>query len=138
MKKRVAVILATVALLLGLVATPAHAGWTWCLAFSSQICMAEHTNGNGARVIDWGPVGACQPLGGFWNDRISSIKNTFPSNLEAVAIFWHDAGCDSWYNVLSQGETRNLGWFDNDEFSSFCIGAEDLAPPGCGQYTRDG
>lgn len=136
---RIAVVL-VVMLGFGAAASPAYAGWSWCLEFSSQICMAEHNDGNGARVVDWGPVGACQPLGGFWNDRISSVKNTFPSYMShAKVMFWFEAGCDGTHYTFRPGNGgQNLPWLANDEFSSFCIGPDDFAPPGCGQYVNDG
>lgn len=138
MKRRLMAGLTAVLVAVGLsfaIASPAHASFTWCLAFSSQICMAEHHDGNGARVADSGPIGACQPLGGFWNDRISSIKNTFPVSLDVVVVFWHDAGCDSiWHNTLRSGDTRNLDWIHNDEFSSFCIGSDSRYGSGCFRF----
>ena len=139
MKRRIVSGLAAILVAVGLsfaIASPAHASFTWCLAFSSQICMAEHHDGNGARVTDNGPIGACQPLGGFWNDRISSIKNTF-SNSAGKVMFWFDANCDGIHYTFNAGTTNNLPWLPNDEFSSFCVGPDDFAPPGCGQYTRD-
>lgn len=139
MKRRVGPVLASILLGVAMavvVATPAQASWTWCTPLSSQICMAEHEDGNGARVADWGPIGACQPLGGFWNDRISSVRNTF-QHPDGKVMFWFDAGCDGPHYTYGPGAQRDVGWFGNDEFSSFCIGPDYFAPPGCGQYTRD-
>lgn len=122
MIKRVATVISVAALALFLGARPASASWSgWCVGFGI-VCMAEHTNGDGAHFTDSGPVGSCQSMPSGWNDRISSVNNHFQTS-GGYVTFWWDGGCNGWRQSYGPLATvNNVGSFHNDEWSSFCIG----------------
>lgn len=137
MIKRIGAVAAAAMLALLLAAAPANASWSgWCVGFGI-VCFAENINGAGAHFTDSGPVGACQPMPSGWNDRISSVKNNFQSSGGQVT-FWWDGGCNGWRQTYGPLTTvNNVGSFNNDEWSSYCIGPagqNDSGPNSCRQW----
>lgn len=133
----VAVVAAVVALAFTQVATsaPAAADFAWCTG-TGKVCVASDSNGNGMRATIGWPIGECGNLSSTWNDKISSIANKFTSS-GGIMTFWHDANCNGWQSTTSPGVTENyVGWFDNDEFTSGCLGPTNSSTTGCGRYTH--
>lgn len=124
MKRRLLALATAVMMIVGLAAVPAFASWSWCVGFGI-VCMAEDTYGNGSHFSDYGPVGACQSMPSGWNDRISSVNNHFQSS-GGYITFWWDSSCNG--NRQSYGPlatVNDVGWFNNDEWTSYCIGPID-------------
>ncbi len=112
--KRALTVLLLVLGITAIAAAPAQASWSWVL--SGYAGMATDDDGNGSRFSDSGPIGACQPVP--WNDAVSSVINRTSTS---VTFFW-GAGCNGNVFTVNPGQSFNLGWWDEDEFTAYCIG----------------
>lgn len=113
-KRTVAVLLVSIGIV-AVAGTPAQASWAWVL--NGYMGMATEVDGNGSRMSDNAPIGACQPTP--WNDDISSVINRTSTNI----TFWWGAGCNGNVQTYGPGATVNdVGWWNNNEWSSYCIG----------------
>lgn len=113
-KRTIAVLLVATGLV-AVTATPAQASWSWVL--NGYAGMATDYDGNGSRFSDNAPIGACQPIP--WNDQVSSVINRTSTT---VTFFW-GAGCNGNVFVVGSGQSFNLGWWDDEEFTAYCIGS---------------
>jgi hypothetical protein len=86
------------------------------------VCFSEHTYGNGVIFRDNGPIGACQPMPPGWNDRVSSIWNRFMSAGGHVWLYEHSGCGGDFENWGPNTIVDDIGFWWNDEASSFCIG----------------
>lgn len=126
MNKRIVAVLTAILLGIGgavAVSAPAWAAWTATKCpTAGQVCFSENTAGNGAIFRDNGPIGACQPMPGGWNDRVSSIWNRFTSSGGYIWLYEH-AGCGGSFEDWGPNTiVDDLGFVWNDRASSFCIG----------------
>jgi hypothetical protein len=114
----VAAVVAVTQVALGRAAQAHGTGWGWV---GSNVGVATNTNGGGDHFLLTNGLGYCRNIPSSFNDRISSLDN----HLGVPVHFWWDANCNGTRASYPAGvHTQNdVGWWHNDEFSSYCIGA---------------
>lgn len=113
--KKVLVVLATMAVILGFAATPAQASLGQCQ--DAHVCFWKDANFQG-QFIEWVTEvnGSCWNVPASWNDVASSGWNTLSQDI----LLYKDSNCRSYFTIM----TPDNGWSyfgggGNDILSSF-------------------